>query len=132
VAPVCRKIWLNGEGGNEKLTSLTIGNFDGVHLGHRELIRICRDGGVDPHGIGLLSFFPHPRQILNPNKEDYLRLFDLADQQTQLQSLGVGHLYLAKFTDEFSQMGARHFLENYLWPQVQFRKLRERCTLAVL
>lgn len=93
---------------------LTIGNFDGVHRGHQELIaqllRAARRHQVAPVAF---TFNPHPVKILNPEKP-VIRLFDFEDQRERLDLLGVQILVEQPFTLEFARVEARDFFENYL------------------
>lgn len=94
--------------------ALTIGNFDGVHLGHQELIHRIRQHAQAQWGRSLLlTFHPHPVQVLAPHKE-HLRLFSLTDQQMQLRQYGLDILFRQTFTREFSELSAPDFLEQYL------------------
>lgn len=95
--------------------ALTIGNFDGVHLGHQELIHRVRQHAQAQWGRSvLLTFHPHPVQVLAPHKE-HLRLFSLVDQQNQLRHLGLDVIFRQTFTREFSELSAPDFLEKFLF-----------------
>lgn len=97
-----------------KSTVLTIGNFDGLHLGHQklmsELISQSKRLGV-PSVV--CTFRPHPRTILNPG-EPHPRLFDYRDQAEMMESLGIDYLIEEKFSKDFSLMSAEQFLEDYI------------------
>lgn len=100
-------------------TALTIGNFDGVHLGHQELLSHVRTAAEQQNLFSLLlTFHPHPMQILAPEKL-HLRLFSLEDQQDRLASWGLQGIVRQPFSREFSQTSALDFLENYLWKYFQ-------------
>lgn len=94
---------------------VTIGNFDGVHLGHRQLIetvvRESRHFGV-PSVV--YTFFPHPVKVLRPETPTY-RLFDLEDQQERFAELGIENVIIEPFTLEFAHVSAQDFLDNYLF-----------------
>lgn len=94
---------------------LTIGNFDGVHRGHRQLIcEIVTATGSSPDSASvLLSFFPHPVQVLKPEKK-HTRLFNLQDQQTELAKLELQAIVRQPFSREFSEQSAEDFLQNYI------------------
>lgn len=93
---------------------VTIGNFDGVHRGHQELIavllRAARRQGVLPV---VFTFDPHPARILTPEKQ-IRRLFDDSDQRERLELLGVQVLIREPFHKEFSKISAPDFFENWL------------------
>lgn len=93
---------------------VTIGNFDGVHLGHQELIsRVLKASkrlGTTPVAY---TFHPHPSRILRPEKP-VARLFDRDDQRERLDLLGIEILVEEPFTKEFSRVEAADFFENWI------------------
>jgi len=93
---------------------VTIGNFDGVHRGHQQLIenvvREARHFGI-PSVV--YTFFPHPMAVLHPERATS-RLFDLRDQQEQFQQRGIENVVIEKFTKEFAQISPGDFLQKYL------------------
>jgi riboflavin kinase / FMN adenylyltransferase len=96
---------------------LTIGNFDGVHIGHQELIRQAvakaRDFGVP---AVVFTFEPHPLMVLRPELK-LRRLFDADDRREQLEKLGVDILVVEPFSRSFSQLTPEKFLiENVIRP----------------
>jgi riboflavin kinase/FMN adenylyltransferase len=94
--------------------ALTIGNFDGVHRGHQELLRRVVDFATLKGGSSvLLTFYPHPLQVLHPERK-HVRLFDQEDQREQLAKSGLSGVFLQSFSRDFSEMSAPDFLENYL------------------
>lgn len=98
-----------------KSSVLTIGNFDGVHLGHqkllKKLVQSARENNTDSV---VLTFRPHPRTILRPG-EVHHRLFDYRDQVEMMSQLGVAYLIEEKFSKDFSLMTAEDFLVNYVF-----------------
>ena len=97
-----------------KSSVLTMGNFDGVHIGHqrllKEVVRLAKENNTDSI---VCTFRPHPRSVLKPN-ESHHRLFDYRDQVDVMTGLGIDYLVEEKFTKDFSQMGADEFLNNYV------------------
>ncbi|MNK52437.1 Riboflavin biosynthesis protein RibF [compost metagenome] len=93
---------------------VTIGNFDGVHRGHQQLIetvvREARHYGV-PSVV--YTFHPHPVKVLHPERPTQ-RLFDLKDQQEQFAERGVDLIIIEEFTKDFSQISPQEFFEKYL------------------
>lgn len=101
---------------NEPLASsvVTIGNFDGVHLGHRQLVEtVVREARFFNVPSVVYTFFPHPVKVLNPDKPTY-RLFDLEDQQERFKALGVEKVIIEAFTPDFAKVSAISFLDDYL------------------
>ena len=97
-----------------KSSVLTIGNFDGVHLGHKKLLNeLLRQSKIYNAPSVVCTFRPHPRTVLRPN-EPYHRLFDHRDQFETLNQMGIDFLIEEKFSKDFSLMSAEEFLENYI------------------
>jgi len=94
----------------EKPLALTIGFFDGVHLGHRflvsELSKLAKEKGLDS---AVLTFRTHPRQVLH---SDYIpSLLTTAEEKIELlQSTGVDYIVMTEFTQELSQLSAKEFM----------------------
>lgn len=97
-----------------KSSVLTIGNFDGVHLGHQNLLATLVTKAKDYKTQSVVcTFKPHPKTILKPN-EPYHRLFDYRDQVEKMSKLGVSYLVEEKFSKDFSLMSAEQFLSGYI------------------
>lgn len=94
--------------------SLTIGTFDGVHVGHREIIRrLVQSAKEKNHLAVVLTFFPHPRMVLQ--KDTSIRLIDtLEEKQQLLAELGVDVLIVHPFSKEFSRQTADEFTRDIL------------------
>lgn len=91
---------------------LTIGNFDGVHLGHRQLLKKiksqCRS---KDQAFVVMTFVPHPQKILQPEKERFL-ISDYEHRRSLLQGLGVDYLVEMKFTRDFSTLAPEQFIRE--------------------
>lgn len=92
------------------MSVVTIGNFDGVHLGHRALIRKTLD---EAERLGApsvaLTFRPHPQIALHPEKKTPL-LLTYDEKVKLLQDLGIGRVVEQPFSREFSQLSPERFL----------------------
>ncbi len=95
-------------------TSVTIGNFDGVHLGHQELIRRARAGAEREGGKTLLlSFFPHPLWVICPDKAPPL-LTPFHVKRKILERYGVDIFVAIEFSREFASWTRDRFLQEIL------------------
>lgn len=98
--------------------SVAIGNFDGVHRGHREVIRTAAGhaGALGRH-LGVVTFEPHPRELLNPDDAP-ARLTPLRRKAELLEALGVDHLYVFRFDARLMQLSPTAFVEDLLFGQL--------------
>lgn len=93
---------------------VTIGTFDGVHLGHQKIIRKLTRKASEENLISVvLTFFPHPRMVLqqNPNIE---LLNTISERKEILSGLGLDFIYVKEFTKVFSELSARDFVKTIL------------------
>ncbi len=93
----------------------TLGTFDGVHLGHRELIKhLISESSKRGTCSLLITFDPHPRIVLNKSPRD-LKFINSPQEKIQLLSqLGLDYLLVLPFTFEFSKTSANSFIQHYL------------------
>ena len=93
---------------------LAIGNFDGVHLGHRALIKQAAEIAKSLNApLGVVTFEPHPRQFFQPAAEPF-RLSLLPMKQRLLAELGVDHVFALSFGPALSQLTAQEFIGQIL------------------
>lgn len=94
---------------------LTIGTFDGVHLGHRRILQQLLELSKEYDGeTAVLTFYPHPRMVLYP--EDHgLRLLSSPEEKALLfEEAGINHLIVQPFTEAFSRMTATEYIRELL------------------
>ena len=108
---------------SEKGTVVTIGTFDGVHLGHRQIInRLNESARANDWESCVLTFFPHPRMVLQ--KDTSLRLINTIGERAQLlEGLGLDHLVIHPFTLDFSRYHAETFVEEILVNSLNAKKV---------
>lgn len=94
---------------------ITIGTFDGVHLGHRQVISRLKDIADSVNGESVIfTFYPHPRLIVSP-EENTLRLLTTRDEKIDLfREIGIDHLVIFPFTTEFSKLSYEDFVRTIL------------------
>ncbi len=104
-------------------TIVTIGTFDGVHIGHQKIIRelVAEAKDFDKKSV-LLTFFPHPRMVLQ--KDATIKLINTIDERAEhLEKLGLDYLIIHPFSKEFSTLTALDFVQNILVKQFNTSKL---------
>lgn len=103
---------------------LTVGTFDGVHLGHRKILaRLC-DLACGMNGESVIfTFDPHPRKVVAPD-ESSLRILTTLDEKIELfEQSGIDHLIIYPFTPEFAQLSYEQFVEQILVGQIHTKYL---------
>ena len=93
---------------------VVVGNFDGVHLGHRALIAKAREiADLKNAPLGILTFEPHPRQLFRSD-EPPCRITPSALKREKVEELGVNYLFALPFDWDFASQSAEHFVQNIL------------------
>ena len=105
---------------------VTIGTFDGVHLGHRKVIAQLNELAGKYNGESVIfTFYPHPRLITSP-EETNLRLLTTLEEKIKLfEKFGVDHLIVYPFDEEFAQLSYTDFVE-----QILVGKMKTRCLVV--
>lgn len=109
---------------SDKPIVLTQGTFDGVHFGHKKILKQVVSEALNIGGESvLLTFYPHPRLVLSPDNND-LKLLSTIEEKVELVSdLGIDYLIIIPFTKEFSQLSAAVFVKNILVDKLHIVKL---------
>ncbi len=103
--------------------ALSIGMFDGVHIGHQTIIQqlneVAKKKGLKS---ALLTFWPHPRKIFNPN--DDLKLLNTIEEKTALIEIkGLDYLFLKNFDEQFRNLSGEEFIEQILIEKLNVKYL---------
>lgn len=102
---------------------VTIGTFDGVHIGHQKIIqRLVSDAENEALTPTILTFFPHPKTITDPENAPK-QLQTLSEKIKKLQEFGVQQLVIQSFTKEFSELSANDFVKEILIKRLNIRKI---------
>lgn len=106
-----------------KAPVLTIGNYDGVHLGHRTIIEIVKQKAREISGTSMLmTFNPHPLHVLRPEKEPPL-ITPLEEKKKLIAAAGIDVLIVVPFTEEFSQTPPELYVRDILVGKLGIREL---------
>lgn len=107
----------------QKGTVVTIGTFDGVHLGHKKIIqRLIESAKANDWESLVLTFFPHPRMVLQ--KDSDIKLINtITERATLLENQGLDCLVIHPFTQQFSRLTAEEFVEEILVKQLNAKKV---------
>lgn len=108
---------------SNKKSILTLGTFDGVHIGHQKIIKKLVEQALDDNYESvLLTFFPHPRMVLK--QDEKIQLLNTIDEKTQLvESLGIDSLIIHPFDATFSELSAEDFVKQILVNQLNLAKI---------
>lgn len=94
---------------------VTIGTFDGVHKGHQQILQLMLDEAKSINGeTVIITFHPHPRQVIAANQSELFLLNSLPEKISLLEKYGIDHLIVTPFTEEFSLQTAEEYIENFL------------------
>lgn len=96
---------------------VTVGSFDGVHVGHRVIIGRLNDLARQVNGSSvLITFHPHPRMVLYPDSsgKDLLLINSQEEKIKLLEETGLDHLVILEFTMDFARISSNDFVEHYL------------------
>jgi len=103
---------------------LTIGTFDGVHLGHRKIIARLHDLAKSMNGESVIfTFDPHPRKVVAPGETNLRLLTTLEEKIVLFEQSGIDHLIIYPFTPEFSKLTYEEFVEKVLVGQIHTKFL---------
>jgi riboflavin kinase/FMN adenylyltransferase len=104
---------------------LTLGIYDGVHVGHQKIIRRVIERAKEIGGSScVVTFDPHPREVLMPDAAPDL-LTSTKKKIELLEALGVDSVCLIRFTREFAQVEAREFVKDFLINTLHTRAIIE-------
>lgn len=94
---------------------LTIGTYDGVHLGHQKIINFLNSKAKQIGGESVVfTFHPHPRMVLHPNDHNLELIQTIDERIKKLDQAGIDHLIVFPFSKEFSRLSAVEFIRDIL------------------
>jgi len=108
---------------NEKLFHLAIGNFDGIHLGHKVIIsKLIEDAKKNDKPSAILSFNPHPRQFFARQPDQY-QIISEKNKQNILERLGVDYYFSLSFDESIANLSPSEFIEKIIINKLKINKL---------
>jgi len=108
---------------NDRQSVVTIGTFDGVHIGHTAILkRLVETAKKENLEATVLTFFPHPRMVLQQNVD--IKLINTIDERTELlENTGLDHLVIHPFTHAFSRLTALEYVRDILVNSLKAKKI---------
>lgn len=97
--------------------------FDGIHLGHQSIInQLLKKGNESDYETAILTFWPHPRFVFNPNED--LKLLNTVEEKSQLiEKLGIDYLFLKEFDENFRNLTGEEFVKQILVEKLNVKYL---------
>lgn len=96
---------------------IALGFFDGMHLGHQEVIETAKlIADANQLTLACMSFFPHPKEVLMSGQEKVQYLMPMAEKQRMLREKGVEKFYVVEFDHDFASLTPKQFVHKYLLP----------------
>jgi riboflavin kinase/FMN adenylyltransferase len=103
---------------------VTIGTFDGVHIGHQKIIKRVNESAKASGGESVvLTFFPHPRMVLYPDDHGLVLLNTLEEKKKLMEQYGVQHLIVHPFSQKFSRTSVTEYVRDILVNKIGTKKL---------
>ena len=108
---------------SEKESILTIGTFDGVHIGHNKILtKLVEESKKNNLSSLIMTFFPHPRMVLQKSEE--IKMIDTMDEKIHLfEKTGVDNLIIQPFDENFSKIRAKEFVEEILVKRLKIKHI---------
>lgn len=103
---------------------ITVGTFDGVHLGHTQIFNKLKEKARSINGESVvLTFWPHPRLVLDPSG-DKIKMINTIDEKIKLiGEQGIDNLVILKFSKIFAKLSSCDFIEQYLYNKLKIKAL---------
>jgi len=103
---------------------VTIGTFDGVHVGHQKIVGRLKELAQEIEGESvILTFFPHPRMILHPEDLNLKLITTMAEKARLLEQAGIDHLIITPFTRDFSNQSPEDYIKKVLVDRIGTKKI---------
>jgi len=106
-----------------KKTIITLGTFDGVHIGHKKILdKVIQNAATEEYESLVLTFFPHPRMVLQGDSD--IKLLNTIDEKIELlEKIGLDNLVIHPFNETFSRLTAEEFVKTILVDRFNIHKI---------
>ncbi len=95
---------------------ITIGTFDGVHLGHKQIIgQLIKEAAAVDGTAVLITFYPHPKQVIASDRQPILILNEAAEKYALIQKAGIHNIVVVPFTIDFAEQHADNYIKDFLF-----------------
>ena len=102
---------------------ITVGSFDGVHLGHRALLQQVKDfAGQHKYQSVIITFDPHPQEVLQ-SKSNFFLINSFEQKITLFEKLGIDMVFVIPFTKELAQTSALQFFAAYVFSKINVKAI---------
>ena len=106
---------------NSKESVIALGNFDGIHLGHQEIIKeVKAQAKYLQKKTALMTFFPHPQSFF---KQQKVNIFKLRDKVALIKEQKIDFLFLVHFDRNFANLSAEEFVRDFLYEKLQVKHI---------
>jgi len=103
---------------------VAIGNFDGVHLGHKPIFqKLVQEAHLANRKSVVITFEPHPRKILCPEIQPFYLITTLEEKIGLMEVQGVDAVLIIPFSLEYSRLTAEEFIHQVLWDRLRIQKI---------
>ena len=103
---------------------VTVGVFDGVHLGHQLIFKELNAFSEINRGEStVITFWPHPKMVIDSAKDDLMMITSIDEKIELIEKMGIDHLIVLPFTKEFSHLTSKDFIEYYLCEKLNIKGL---------
>lgn len=103
---------------------VTIGNFDGIHLGHRHLLtNLAGKARREGTKAIVITFDPHPKMLIHPERRPFYLITSLPEKLNLLAQCGLDAVIVVPFSLQYAQTSAHEFITNFLWEKLKLRRI---------
>jgi riboflavin kinase/FMN adenylyltransferase len=94
---------------------ITIGSFDGLHIGHMHILQQIKEEAQKTGGHSVvITFHPHPKLVVGQSESPLKMLTTINEKIKLLEAMGIDYLFIVPFTENFSQMSANNYITDFL------------------